>query len=83
MANRFPATLTLQKGDRAANAKSINQVATLAARQGETLTIWAVGDEAEAAAAAILALAAEGFGEGSAVIHNNKRPLRTTLFPSH
>ena len=74
LANRFPATLTLQKGERSANAKSINQVATLAARQGETLTIWAVGDEAEAAAAAILALAAEGFGEGAQLPANNKQP---------
>ena len=82
MANRFPATLTLQKGDRAANAKSINQVATLAARQGETLTIWAVGDEAEPAAAAILALAAEGFGEGKQPIHNNNRPVDTTAVPT-
>lgn len=78
MANRFPATLTLQKGERTANAKSINQVATLAARKGDSLTIWAVGDEAEAAAAAILALAAEGFGEGTKTSPTNNQPAEAT-----
>jgi phosphotransferase system HPr (HPr) family protein len=37
-ANRFTASMQLQRGDRVANAKSINQVATLGARQGDT--VW-------------------------------------------
>src|SRR5690606_29915452 len=42
-ANSFNADLTVQKRDRQANAKSINQVATLGARRGDTITVWASG----------------------------------------
>lgn len=62
-ANHFPASIRLQKGERQANAKSINQVATLGARQGDSLTLLAEGPEAENALKAILALAETGFGE--------------------
>ncbi len=62
-ANRFPASIRLQKGERQANAKSINQVATLGARQGDRLTLRVEGPEAENALKTILFLAEAGFGE--------------------
>ncbi len=62
-ANQFQADVTIQKGQATANAKSINQVATLAVRQGETITVTAVGPDSAAALAAIQQLAAENFGE--------------------
>lgn len=62
-ANQFQADVTIQKGQATANAKSINQVATLAVRQGEMITVTAVGPDSAAALAAIQQLAAENFGE--------------------
>lgn len=51
-ASRFSSTITVQAGEKKANAKSIMQVLTLGARQGTTVTISAEGaDEAEAVAA--------------------------------
>ena len=50
-ASRFSSTITVQAGDKKANAKSIMQVLTLGARQGTTITISAEGaDEADAVA---------------------------------
>jgi phosphocarrier protein HPr len=52
MANRFSSTITVQAGDKTANAKSIMKVLQLGARKGATITISAEGaDEAEAVAA--------------------------------
>ncbi|MCL4869124.1 MAG: phosphoenolpyruvate--protein phosphotransferase [Anaerolineae bacterium] len=65
-ANRFKADIRLIKGERQANAKSINQVATLGARQGDVVTLVVAGAQAEEAIAAIMGLAAQGFGEGAA-----------------
>lgn len=62
-ANQFQADINVQKGSATANAKSINQVATLAVRQGETVTVTAVGPDSAAALEAIQQLAAENFGE--------------------
>jgi phosphocarrier protein FPr len=64
-ANRFSADITVRKGEgeRSANAKSINQVATLGVRQGETVLITARGADAEEALEAIGLLAADNFGE--------------------
>ncbi|HID50781.1 MAG TPA: phosphoenolpyruvate--protein phosphotransferase [Anaerolineae bacterium] len=62
-ANQFDAEITVRKGKLAANAKSINQVATLGVRQGETVKITAVGPEAEQALAALQALADDNFGD--------------------
>jgi phosphocarrier protein FPr len=53
----------LQKDGRRANAKSINQVATLGVRQGDTITISAGGPDAAAALAALQALADDNFGD--------------------
>ena len=62
-ANQFDAEITVRKGKLAANAKSINQVATLGVRQGETVEITAVGPEAAQALAALQALADDNFGD--------------------
>jgi len=51
-AGRFKSTITVQVGEKKANAKSIIQVLGLGARQGTSITISAEGaDEAEAVAA--------------------------------
>ncbi len=62
-ANRFQAAMQIQLGDQVANAKSINQVATLGVRQGDTVVIRAAGADAEAALAAIEELAGQNFGD--------------------
>jgi multiphosphoryl transfer protein len=62
-ANRFDAAVQIRRGEQVANAKSINQVATLGARQGDTLVVTAVGLDAAAALAAIQELAAANFGD--------------------
>jgi len=46
------------------NGKSIIGVMTLAAECGSSITIRAIGPDAEQAVAALAALVAEGFGEG-------------------
>lgn len=48
------------------NAKSINQVATIGARQGHEIAVAATGPEAEAAVAALSALVKANFGESEA-----------------
>jgi len=58
MANSFSSTITVQVGEKTANAKSIMKVLQLGAHKGATITISAEGaDEAEAVAA-LSALAA-------------------------
>jgi multiphosphoryl transfer protein len=62
-ANRFQAEVTIRKGERQANAKSINQVATLGVRQGDEITITAVGPDAADVLTAVQALADDNFGD--------------------
>ena len=62
-AGRFTAEVTLLKDGRRANAKSINQVATLGVRHGDTITVSAGGPDATAALAALQALADDNFGD--------------------
>lgn len=62
-ANRFQATIEVRKGQQRANAKSINQVATLGARQGDEIVVSAAGPDASAALAAMQALADDNFGD--------------------
>jgi phosphocarrier protein FPr len=62
-ANRFQANIRVSKSNKTANAKSINQVATLGVRRGEQIVVSASGSDAAAALAAIQALAADNFGE--------------------
>ncbi|WP_374688968.1 phosphoenolpyruvate--protein phosphotransferase, partial [Promineifilum sp.] len=63
IANRFTADIRVSKGERSANAKSINQVATLGARQGDSVLVTATGPDAAAALAALQALADDNFGD--------------------
>ncbi|MCA9970815.1 MAG: PTS-dependent dihydroxyacetone kinase phosphotransferase subunit DhaM, partial [Anaerolineales bacterium] len=62
-ASQFAADVRLIKGARSANAKSINQVATLGVRQGDVVRVTAAGADAAAALAAIQALADANFGD--------------------
>ncbi|MGB9667074.1 MAG: phosphoenolpyruvate--protein phosphotransferase [Candidatus Cryosericum sp.] len=48
-----------------ANAKSINAVASLGLRQGETIHVWAMGSDAAAALDALKKAAENEFGEGT------------------
>ena len=62
-ANRFTANIQVKKGTAVANAKSINQVADLGVRQGESITVSATGADADDALAAFQTLADNHFGE--------------------
>lgn len=62
-ANRYQAETWVHKGSKSANAKSINQVATLGVRQGEQIVLTANGPDAAQALSALEALADNLFGE--------------------
>lgn len=62
-AGRFAADIAVRKGEAAASAKSINQVALLGIKRGDDIVIAAAGPDAEQALAAIAALHADHFGE--------------------
>ena len=62
-ANQFQTDLIVAMGRKSANAKSINQVATLGVGQGDEIIIRATGVDAQAALAAIQSLADENFGD--------------------
>ncbi len=65
-ASRFEALVTVRNATQPAgpvNAKSINQVATLGARQGHTIVIGASGRDADAALHALAELVEANFGE--------------------
>ena len=67
-AGRFAADVRIRKGDKEANAKSINQVAILDVRQGDVITVSAGGPDAAAALAALQALADDNFGDRDEVV---------------
>jgi phosphocarrier protein FPr len=62
-ASRFESAVEVLKGGRSANAKSLNQVAALGARQGDAIVIRAAGRDAAETLAALQALADENFGD--------------------
>ena len=62
-ANEFAANVRVMKGSRQANAKSINEVAMLDARQGEAIEIIATGTDADQVLEALKALVDDNFGE--------------------
>ncbi len=62
-AKRYTATITVRMGERKANAKSMVQVLTLAAKHGSELTIQAEGDDADQALQALQELIAANFHE--------------------
>ena len=68
LANQFDADIKIFRAGKSANAKSINQVATLGVRQGDEVQITAGGEDAAAALAAIQALADNNFGESEKTI---------------
>ncbi|HEY0210885.1 dihydroxyacetone kinase phosphoryl donor subunit DhaM [Acerihabitans sp.] len=59
----FNTDLRLEKGARGVDPRSLNQLATLQIRQGDTLRLLASGPEAGPALEAFIALARRGFGE--------------------
>ena len=63
VAGRFKAEVTVGRDDLVVNGKSIMGVMTLAAEPGSELTIRAEGDDAQAAADALVNLVAAGFHE--------------------
>ena len=63
VASGFDSEVWLTRNGRRVNAKSIMGVMMLAAGRGATLTVEAVGEDAEAAIAAIRDLFAQRFGE--------------------
>jgi phosphocarrier protein len=63
VASGFDSEVWLTRNGRRVNAKSIMGVMMLAAGRGATLTVEAVGADAEAAIAAIRDLFAQRFGE--------------------
>lgn len=63
VAGRFTAEVTVSRDDMVVNGKSIMGVMTLAAEPGSELTIRAEGDDAQAAADALVNLVAAGFHE--------------------
>ncbi len=62
-AARFQAEFTIRKEDFEINGKSIIGVMTLAAEQGSQLTLRFEGADEEDAAAAVVELFEQGFGE--------------------
>lgn len=63
-ATAFKSEITLVRGQRSINAKSIMGVLTLAASMGTELVILAEGPDEEEAVAAMLELINNRFGEG-------------------
>lgn len=58
-----PSDVTVAKGDRTVNAKSVLSVLTLDCHQGDELTIATDGDGADTALADLVALVEDGIGE--------------------
>ncbi len=63
LASQFVATVRVAKGPRELDGKSILGLLLLGAARGSTIVIRTDGDDAEAAADALTALVADGFGE--------------------
>ncbi|EGY24804.1 phosphoenolpyruvate-protein phosphotransferase [Desulfovibrio sp. A2] len=59
----FVAEVQLVRGDRVVSARSVNRIATLAVRGGDTVTFRATGADAAQALKALADLAAENFGD--------------------
>ncbi|WP_320170326.1 phosphoenolpyruvate--protein phosphotransferase [Maridesulfovibrio sp.] len=62
-AGKFKSEVTVRKADKSASAKSINQVALLAVKNGDTITVTVCGTDAEEALEALKALHEDNFGE--------------------
>jgi phosphocarrier protein FPr len=66
IASTYNTVITISKGAQTADATSINQLITLGARQGDTITVRARGPQAETALTAIAALLADNLGDRQA-----------------
>ena len=64
LAGTFQSEVWLERNGRRVNGKSIMGVMMLAAGKGTTVTIETIGDDAEAAMSALVALINDYFGEG-------------------
>ena len=64
LAGSFPCQVWISRGERRVNGKSIMGVMMLAAGMGSEITIETVGEREEEAAAALVALVEDRFGEG-------------------
>ena len=64
MAGSFPCQVWISRGERRVNGKSIMGVMMLAAGMGSEITIETEGEREEEAAAALVALIEDKFGEG-------------------
>lgn len=64
VASAYGCEIWLSRNERRVNAKSIMGVMMLAAGKGSSVTVEALGADAEAALAAILQLIGDKFGEG-------------------
>ena len=64
LASSFAAEVWLSRAGKRVNAKSIMGVMMLAAGKGSQVAVETVGQDADAALAAMLALIADRFGEG-------------------
>ena len=62
-AGKFKSSITIVRDDLEVNAKSIMGVMMLAAENGATIVLRAIGDDAEAALDALMAVIANKFGE--------------------
>jgi phosphocarrier protein len=67
-AAQFRCRIHVARNELEVDARSIMGVLMLAAEQGAELRISAVGEDAEAALEALVALVAAGFGEGDEVL---------------
>ena len=63
LASQFTATVRVARGPRELDGKSILGLLLLGAARGSTIAIRTDGEDAEAAADALAALVADGFGE--------------------
>ena len=64
LAGAFQSEVWLERNGRRVNGKSIMGVMMLAAGKGTSVTIETIGDDAEAAMSAMVALINDYFGEG-------------------
>ncbi|MBN1259191.1 MAG: HPr family phosphocarrier protein [Anaerolineae bacterium] len=62
-AGKYRSKVTVQHGERTANAKSMLSVLTLGVNQGAVITITATGEDEDAAIAGLQALIENNFGE--------------------
>ena len=79
-ANRYQAEISVSKGNKTANAKSINQVAILSVGQGDKIVVRASGPEAQAALNALKRLVDNKFGEADEE-HEILRSLKSRSMP--